>query len=342
MQTTEFFFPGNLADGALTMAVKRYTPVAVANNRENAEAVSMLFTHNVGTHKETWQPTIERLFELQAATLGSKIFIAEAWVIDSPNHGHAGVLNERAFLERPNGISAHECGRGVQTLFNSGLMRAGIKCIGVGHSAGACVIVLSTMGYHVADLPLASIILIEPAMLTQEIAAKAVAEPAMAMVAVIKAAQARRDVWASRDEAEQYFRRRLPWSRWLPAVLQQFVEHGLKNLPSLTHPGQTNGVTLACTKTQEIAGYVYYQDGMDAMNRFEEIAATIPTHCILGSEIDVVPEAVHNACIEAGRSSVQRIAGAGHLVVQEKPAELASAIWRALKQTDFEPVSARL
>ncbi|KAI0040388.1 alpha/beta-hydrolase [Auriscalpium vulgare] len=340
MQTEELFFPGNAEDGAWTMAVKKYTPIA--SNEAKAETVTMFFAHSVGTHKETWEPTIERLFELQATSRDSSIFIAEAWSIDGPNHGHAGVLNERAFFERPQGITSYEWARGMQALFNSGLMRPGTKRIGVGHSAGACALILSTTGYQLDNLPLESIVVVEPPMLPKEVVAKLGSDPSMALAAVVKAVMARRDVWVSREDAEQWLQKRLPWNRWHPAVLRSFVKHGLRDLPNMTHPDRTTGVTLACTKIQEAAGFGYWQDGLDALKRMEEISATIPTYCILGAEIDMVPPAAHNACIKAGRSSVQRIAGAGHSVVQEKPYELASAIWKAVTERGFDPASSKL
>lgn len=47
-------------------------------------------------------------------------------------------------------------------------------------------------------------------------------------------------------------------------------------------------MTLACTREQEEAGYIYHQDGLDSLERLKELCPIIPVHCILGSRIDLV------------------------------------------------------
>ncbi|KAJ6477682.1 hypothetical protein C8R45DRAFT_833586, partial [Mycena sanguinolenta] len=53
---------------------------------------------------ETWVPVIEYLHQFQSSASCS-VIIAEAWSMDSPNHGAVATINERALLERPQGIS---------------------------------------------------------------------------------------------------------------------------------------------------------------------------------------------------------------------------------------------
>jgi len=55
------------------------------------------------TDKETWEPTIAHLFDIQAGTKAG-VHVGEVWAGDVPNHGHAAVLNEHALLKRPEGI----------------------------------------------------------------------------------------------------------------------------------------------------------------------------------------------------------------------------------------------
>ncbi len=54
--------------------------------------------------KETWLPTVERLFELQSQAINSNFVIAEAWVLDGANHGRAAILNETKLLSKPESI----------------------------------------------------------------------------------------------------------------------------------------------------------------------------------------------------------------------------------------------
>lgn len=48
--------------------------------------------------KETWEPTVEDLFQLDSGML-----VREAWGLDCQNHGEACTLNE-AILSRKPGI----------------------------------------------------------------------------------------------------------------------------------------------------------------------------------------------------------------------------------------------
>lgn len=60
--------------------------------------------HNVFTDKETYEPVIERIFELQNAS-NQGPDIVEAWSSDAPNHGLDSSVNETKLLEFPNGVS---------------------------------------------------------------------------------------------------------------------------------------------------------------------------------------------------------------------------------------------
>jgi hypothetical protein len=62
---------------------------------DNPDAVTLIFTHGTGFHKEQWEPTIGDLFALLATNNGS-VKVREMWSIDGPNHGDSAVLNEKA------------------------------------------------------------------------------------------------------------------------------------------------------------------------------------------------------------------------------------------------------
>lgn len=61
------------------------------------DGVTLVFGHGTGFHKELWEPTLEDLFEVQRKN-GGDFKVREAWSVDSPNHGEAGVLNEEKLL----------------------------------------------------------------------------------------------------------------------------------------------------------------------------------------------------------------------------------------------------
>ena len=56
------------------------------------------------TDKESWLPTLECLFEMQAKASNTRFTIIEAWSVDSPNHGRAAIMNEARLMNRPEGV----------------------------------------------------------------------------------------------------------------------------------------------------------------------------------------------------------------------------------------------
>ena len=70
----------------------------------DADSLTLIVLHGTGFHKETWEPTLERVFDL--AYDGSTGNIREAWAIDCPNHGASAVLNE-SILRQP--AFRHSC-----------------------------------------------------------------------------------------------------------------------------------------------------------------------------------------------------------------------------------------
>ncbi|KAK7012836.1 alpha/beta-hydrolase [Favolaschia claudopus] len=327
MNVTSHMLSGENSLAGLSLTFKRYKP-SFATDCSSATRVALVFAHCVGTTKETWVPVIEYLFKFQSSS-NSNLFITEAWSMDSPNHGEAAAVNEKALLFRPQGITGYDWGRGVQILLKSGLVQ-GLNLVSIGHSAGACIMILSTISYALDDLPYSSMILVEPTMMTKEIMAEAFKRP-NEITRVMQAVKTRQDIWESREAARAWFAKRLPWKRWDTRILDTFIRYGLRDLPTAAYPDRANGVTLACTREQETVSYIYHQDGVDANDRLKDICPKIPVHCIFGSEIDLVTDETHRG-VHEGRdmASVTRIKGAGHLVSQETPFELAQAIWHAL------------
>ncbi|KAJ7759148.1 alpha/beta-hydrolase [Mycena metata] len=323
--------PGSSIEG-LVLTFKRYKlPDNSGKRWSGSTPVALVFAHCVGTHKETWVPVIEQLYQFQSCAT-SRVTISEAWSMDSPNHGEAAAINDKTLLGRTQGITGYDWGRGVQALLKSGLICSS-KVVSIGHSAGACIMVLSTVDYSPNDLPYSSMILVEPTFMTKELLAEAFKRPTE-IVRVMNAVKNRRDIWESKEAARAWFAKRLPWNRWDTRILDSFIEYGLRNLPTATYPDRTSGVTLACTRAQETVGYIYHQDGVNANERLKDICPKIPVHCIFGAEIDLVPHETHRTVYDASQgrrmSSVTRIQGAGHLVTQEAPLKLAREIWTAL------------
>ncbi|EIN09173.1 alpha/beta-hydrolase [Punctularia strigosozonata HHB-11173 SS5] len=340
LEATDFTLPGDESDGGLTIALTRYRPTPATAPAAAQDRLSLIFVHGVSSHKESWKPTIAHIFSLQAAAPNNAFAIVEAWSMDAPNHGRAAIINEQRLQTRPPGLTAYQWGRAVQILLKSGLI-AGNGVVGIGHSAGACVMVLSTTGYPASHLPYRSVILVDPPMMTKEILDRSMQRNSP-LIGVIELAKNRKDIWPSRSAAREWLAKRMPWRRWSQEVLDLYVEHALRELPTATYPDRKEGVTLSCTREQESAGYIFHQDGIDSLERLKELCPAIPVHCIFGGKSDLVAEETQQAIVDEneGRrmATITRVAGAGHLVVQEDPKGLALAIWGTL-HSNREPRS---
>ena len=53
---------------------------------------TLIFLHSTSFHKETWQPTIQAIYD---TLFSSKLAVSiqDSWAIECPNHGQSAVLN---------------------------------------------------------------------------------------------------------------------------------------------------------------------------------------------------------------------------------------------------------
>ncbi|PIL24611.1 hypothetical protein GSI_12495 [Ganoderma sinense ZZ0214-1] len=344
IEASEFTLPGIVADGGLKIAVTRYRHRQLPNVPPGGTRVSLLCVHAVSYYKESWLPALECLFELQSKAPDDRFTTIEAWSVDSPNHGRAAIANEAQLMNLPQGISAYQWARAVNVLLKSGLIQ-GSSIVGLGHSAGACVLSLLTLDYPLDKLPFSSLIFVEPGFVPQEMF-EHLAALGIRYDDIIAMAKTRKDVWPSRAAARAWMSTRLPWKRWKPRSLDLFIEHGLRDLPTMTYPEAQGGVTLCCTRAQEAVGYVYYKDAGDGLERLKDVCPTIPVHCILGDRFDIIPEAAKANIVDErqGRkmATITTIQGCGHLVLMEDHQSVARAIWDILRNSRWGGKLSRL
>ncbi|KAI0064412.1 alpha/beta-hydrolase [Artomyces pyxidatus] len=325
LDTTDFLF----SQEGLVFPVKRCRPKNNLPRSSEAEFV-LLFVHGIGTHKETWLPTIEHLFELQSRRDGVRTGVIEAWIVEVGNHGEAAVVNEAILLERPGSLADHQTSRMILRLLRSDLLN-GKKTIIVGHSGGACVGTFATLGCSLQDLPIHAMIVVEPAMITREFYTVLQSQETSLVKTLVEMAKTRKDVWPSRAAARKWLSKRPPWQRWDPRVLDRFVSHGFRDLPTATYPDLKEGVTLCCTRAQEALWYSLQEDGVNALERLSELSTVIPVHCVFGSIPDVTSKWMKQDIVDSCKgASVTVVKGAGHFVPQEDPENLASALWTVL------------
>ncbi|KAH7912511.1 Alpha/beta hydrolase fold-1 [Hygrophoropsis aurantiaca] len=303
------------------------------------DALTLVFAHATGFHKEHWEPTIEDLFRLFSQTQAQghdghrKVKIREMWSIDAPNHGDAAILNEKtlrwgyeqAFFWEDYGRGIHAFLTGLGTGIDVDFSKHNL--VGIGHSMGAISIMLSTT--YQPPLTYSSIHLIEPMIMGQQWS--------IFGNFLQKGAMNRRDIWPNIEEAYQIMKGRPSWKSWDERILRMYVNHGLRPLPTLEYPNSLDGVTLKCAKQQESATFGDYKSRVLAYNLLPHLAKCIPIHFVYGAIDDYTSaetknDVLHNASggIE-NLARVVRISGAGHLVLQTHPTAVAGVIWEGLK-----------
>ncbi|KAF8878111.1 Alpha/beta hydrolase fold-1 [Infundibulicybe gibba] len=304
----------------LTIA-KRYWKEA-SPHLHDPEALTLIFAHGTGFHKEQWEPTIEDLYSVFGGASGTTN-IREVWSIDAPNHGDAAVLNEHAlqwgyepiFRWEEYARSLHlllaGLGTGIDVDFSTR------KLVAIGHSMGAISLALALT--FTPAIKFNSLILCEPMAMHQRFTGK----PSEMLIG---GAAKRRDIWPSREEAYRLLKSRPAWKVWDDRVLRIFVNDGMRNLPTADYPDKMEGVTLKCSRKQETA---CYRDPLGVSRTYlslGEIATRMPTHLVYGAIDDYIPkevkEDVINVASQGNLASVSRVDGAGHLV------RILRLIWR--------------
>jgi len=115
----------------------------------------------------------------------------------------------------------------------------GHKIVPLGHSAGAAAVyvllllillveltnyapgsLLTTKVLNMNPRPYDAIILIEPTVITREIFQTSYEQRMAAMDFVVSATLQRRDNWKSKEQAFEYFQKRIPWKYWNKKVVQ--------------------------------------------------------------------------------------------------------------------------
>ncbi|KAG6867691.1 hypothetical protein C0993_012326 [Termitomyces sp. T159_Od127] len=298
----------------LLITAKRYWKPD-SSHLNDPSALTLIFTHGTGFHKEQWEPTIDEFYALLEGENGSPK-VREVWSIDAPNHGDAAVLNENVLLAYEPIFPWEEYARAIHTFLTG--FGTGVdvdfstrRLVGIGHSMGAVCLLLS-LGYS-SNLKFESLIFCE----LMSMNPKFMKEPANMLT---KGAINRRDTWSSHEEAYKLLKSRPAWKIWDDRVLKIFVKDGMRPLPTADYPDKTEGVTLKCSRKQETA---CYRDGIGplrAYNFLGSVARRMPVHLIYGAINDYLPQAIKDDIIEKSvgginhLASFSRLEGAGHLV----------------------------
>ncbi|GJE88943.1 alpha/beta hydrolase [Phanerochaete sordida] len=319
-------------DYQFRLAVKRYRH-RVCHNTDD-DALTLIFAHCVGGHKEQWELTLDYLFD--AASRHPSFKIREAWSIDAPEHGDSAILNDHLLTSamdwRPESSWCWENSARCTHMFLSGLGH-GVdvdfrtrRLVVVGHSLGGITSVLSTVYYPRVDF--AAMLLIEPMIIRKP-------KPGESNLEFSESIAKRKDVWDSPEAAFRYFSSSLQWKSWDPRALKIYAEHALRTLPTETYPDRNTGVTLKCPRRLEAALYRERLCSLRAFEYLQVLCQRIPVHIILGEHADFIPRSFLQDIPTLGtrghHASLRFVPGAGHLLVQTHPEATAEAIAAALE-----------
>ncbi|KAF9037381.1 alpha/beta-hydrolase [Hymenopellis radicata] len=323
MLSSESYIFDPRPDFPLVSTAKRYWQ-ASSPYVDDPNAVTLIFTHGTGFHKEQWEPTIDELYRRGGLN------IREVWTLDAPNHGDSALLNydtlkwgyQHVFRWGDYGRSVHAFLTGLGTGVNVDFSKR--RLVGIGHSMGAVALLLS-MTFQPA-IRFEKLILVEIMTMNQVAAGTA--------TFLADGSAKRRDIWPSKEEAYKLLKARSPWKGWDDRVLRIYIDSGMTALPTRDYPERTDGITLKCPRVQETASYSDELGYSSAYRLLGPLTQRLPIHLIYGATDDYISSQIKQDVINnaAGRNlaSVSRVPGAGHLAPQENPAGVAEKISECL------------
>ncbi|KAF5343699.1 hypothetical protein D9757_013885 [Collybiopsis confluens] len=314
----------------LFLTAKRYWMPQFEVNADDPEAWTLILLHSTASHKESWEPTLERFFH-SALKNSKQVKIRDAWCLDCPNHGASGHLNERV-LQTPEYYLNFTCDKYAQAIYH--FLDAGPyygakvdfrarRLYGIGHSLGGNTMsLLQTMEPRIH---FESITIVDPML-----SPSGTHHLNKLRSLLIKGAYERRDVWPDRVTAMKGLKRRDRTKKWDPRILDIFIasfsfpfitdfKHGIRPHPGSYYPENPYlGVTLACTRDQEAAMYRDPEGATQPVGSLNVACREKPVHIVLGGINDFMPKRTHDALLDpaSGRTfaSTTIIKESGHLV----------------------------
>ncbi|KAM7213418.1 Alpha/beta hydrolase family domain containing protein [Rhypophila decipiens] len=215
------------------LAVVQYIPLD--NEKPQPGDVTFIATHANGFPKELYEPLWDEIHKRSAQ---QKFRIRGIWIANVWNQGQSGVLNESVLGNDP---SWWDHARDLLNLINQKQDEMPHPLVGIGHSFGATQLTMLS--------------LLHPRLLTSLVLMDPVMQLPNAGVRPAIPSTHRRDIWPSRSEASAKFHGNKFYQAWDPRVLELWIEHGLRDLPTSLFPktgDKDERVTLTTSKHQEL------------------------------------------------------------------------------------------
>ncbi|KAJ1969587.1 hypothetical protein H4R35_006098, partial [Dimargaris xerosporica] len=314
------------------LSVKTYTPVNPSPTAARSEPLTLVLAHANGFHKELWEPILEGIAlsgqesALCQATRAVDDFScgpqpiitpghSTAWHIrriiayDCWNHGESAILNQGQ-LDMP--VTWHKNAHDILAIVRQ--LVADTAVIGIGHSLGACSLMLAQL---FRPTTFKALLIIEPALVRSD------KEPA---ADVVSGALKRKNHWRDWETAQKYFDSHWLFKQWDPRMRQLHIDHGLYQTSA---PSQH--LQLKCAPQHESQTFATgYYDAKWIISHFSEMSC--PLEMLLGrvSYLYPEPEIMHIVASFSRQLPTRVIEDTGHLVLMESPDTTAVEITRFL------------
>ncbi|KAJ9647940.1 hypothetical protein H2201_001306 [Coniosporium apollinis] len=239
-------------EDVLHLSIKQYTPLSNPNPRPGD--VTIIGGHANGFPKvstpgpyvsvdlnlilDCVQELYEPLWdELLKRTEKSSFRIRGIWIADVAHQGASGVLNEGKLGNDP---SWYDHPRDLLHMVNHFRSQMPRPLIGIGHSMG---------GNNLVNLSLMHPRLLETLVLIDPVIQRF--SNVMGNHLPAQASAFRRDLWPSRAAAAASYKKSAFYRAWDPRVLDLWLKHGLRDLPTELYPSTTNLPTSSVPVTAE-------------------------------------------------------------------------------------------
>lgn len=243
--------------------VKQYIPVDNPNPQPGD--VTIIGAHANGFPKELYEPLWE---DLLTQSHRHNFRIRSIWITDVATQGQSGVINESILGNDPNW---NDHARDLLHLINTKRDLMPRPLVGIGHSMGGNQ--LCNVAYMHPRL-FTTLVFIDP------VIQKHASVPKEQGPNIAQLSTFRRDHWPSRSFAAKSFASSPFYKKWDPRVLDRWIKHGLRDLPTALYPLDPNEtassteapVTLMTSKHMEVfqflrPNYSGYGDNGKAIDR---------------------------------------------------------------------------
>ena len=212
----------------LYLEAKQYIPLS--NLNPGAGDITIIATHAVSFAKELYEPLWDDLLQ-QSEQLGFRI--RSIWSVDASNSGASGILNEQTQGDDPSFFDYPRDLLHMTNLFRDAFSQ---PVVGIGHSMGGTALIQLA---HMHPRLMSSLVLFDPVL---------GAGTPNDFASLFYMNSIRPDLWTSREAAEKASN--TIFKDWDARVLAKWMEHGLRDTPTLVHSGEGR-VTLRTPKAQE-------------------------------------------------------------------------------------------